>query len=131
MSATCPNCRAALTDPNASRCLSCGRSLLQVTTTRVAAPGQPSPPSRTGSIGGWLAEYFIHLIISLISGIVGFVIVLGFFRRVLRRSSDEPLTWILIFVIGFCLPTAYGFYYSYRQDQIAKRRKAEGIKAMR
>lgn len=129
MSSTCPSCGAQIAQPTSTRCLACGRSLAQV--VRAAEPTMP-PPEGAAASGkeGFLAEYLIHIIIGLLCGIAGFIGTVAFFGRLLRKNGDNPMLWIIFFVVGFCLPAAWGFHYSYKQALIARRRKREGIKSL-
>lgn len=133
---TCPNCLAAIDPPNSARCGSCGRSLAQVIrdpNQTTGATGLSSGASTTSgaAAGNLLSQYIVHIIIAALSGIVGWVLLFGILTRVIRRNTDSPAIWIILFLVGFCLPAAYGFHYSYKQDLIAKRRKREGIKSMK
>lgn len=131
MSTTCPNCRVQITG-NSTRCQGCGRSLVQTTTrianTAGAAPGS-SPHAGTGKRD--VSEYVIHAIIGLLCGIAGFVAMFFISRRMFVRHADDPILWVVIIGLGFVLPAVAGFRYSYQQEVIAKRRKKEGIQAMR
>lgn len=136
MVSKCPNCLAAIDSLNSARCVSCGRSLAQVTrdpnqATSVADLSSGASTTSGAAAGNILSQYIVHIIIAALSGIAGAVLMFGFMGRIIRRYTDSPAIWIILFIVGFCLPAAYGFHYSYKQDLIAKRRKRDGIKSMK
>ena len=136
MVSNCPNCLAAIDPLNSGRCGSCGRSLAQVildpnqtnSSTGLSSGASTTPGAAAGNL---LSQYIVHIIIAALCGIAGAVLTFGFLGRIIRRHSDNPAIWIILFIVGFCLPAAYGFHYSYKQDLIAKRRKRDGIKSMK